>query len=105
MVLLVVLVFRQTVFESANGLLTHDWRLAVSMLSTAAVLWLNAGGLRRRHSDIVRGTGEGFILRCGGYAAAFLAFVALAIPSATWTATLWTAAALALAIAARTSGR
>ena len=102
MVLLVVLVFRQTVFESANGLATHDWRLAVSMLSTAAALWLNAGGLRRWHSDIFDGTGEGFILRCGGYAAAFLAFVALAIPSATWTATLWTAAALALAIAART---
>jgi Predicted membrane protein (DUF2339) len=101
MVTLAVLIFRQTALESANVLATHDWRLAVSMLSTAAVLWVNAAGLRRWHSDTFEGTGEGFILRCGGYAAAFLAFVALAVPSATWTATLWTAAALALAIAAR----
>jgi len=102
MVVLAVLVFRQTVFESANGLATHDWRLAISMLSTAAVLWVNTGGLRHRYSDTFEWTGEGFIFRCGGYAAAFVAFVALAIPSATWTATLWTAAALVLAIAART---
>jgi hypothetical protein len=104
LVTLAALVFRQLVFESACGMAAHDWRLTVSMISTAVVLWLNAGTLRRRFPEAFEGTGEGFILRCGGYAAAFVGFVALAIPSTAWTATLWSAAAFGLAIAARSFG-
>jgi hypothetical protein len=101
---LAILVFRQTVLESANAVAVHDWHVLVSMLSTASALWLNAHGLRRRFAESFEGTGEGFILRCGSYTAAFVTFAALAIPSAIWTATLWTAAAVALAIAARALG-